>query len=126
MGTEKTRLGQEADGAAAAAPSAHSAPASPTGPVEAHDHEEVYCRRLGHHLPFSYCRRAEAGDPCPRVGECWYDRAAVLDYLRVCFGGAEGGAARAGQGRPPAGKLESILAIVARVRAREVSGSPPG
>jgi hypothetical protein len=122
MAAGQARLRKATEGAAAAASSAPAA--TPAGGVQAHDQEQIYCSRLGHYLQFSYCRRAEAGEPCPRAVQCWYDRPAVLEYLRATL--APDALAGGGSHRPPLGKLESILAIVARLRAREEGGSPPG
>lgn len=111
MAAEASRLVSGADGTSV--PSA--------GPAAEHDREETYCRRLGHHLSFAYCRRAEGGQVCPRVLDCWYERPAVLEGLR-------GGLNAAEPASPPAaaGKIESILAIVARVRERqEGAGAAP-
>ena len=42
----------------------------------------VACPRLGHLVPFSYCRR-EGGDlPCFKAIDCWYDQFLVEEYFR--------------------------------------------
>lgn len=128
MAADQISLGPGEDGAAAAAPSARRAELAGAQRANALepddlDRQQIYCRRLGHYLTFSYCRRAEAGSPCPRAAECWYDRPEALRALPELFGPAAAGDRAA---PPPAGKLESILAIVARVRQREGSGSSPG
>jgi len=105
MAAEQTRLGA-ADGQAAPSPS--------ECPPGAHDREQIYCRRLGHFLSFAYCRRAEQGEPCPRAPECWWRRPDMLEPLRSRLQAAAGAGLA-----PPAGRLESILAIVARVRGVE-------
>ena len=33
----------------------------------------AYCPVLGHHVPFSYCRRPGSSTPCSRIGTCRMD-----------------------------------------------------
>lgn len=42
----------------------------------------IRCRRLGHPVPFSYCRYENKGLPCSKVVDCWYDYFMIEDYLR--------------------------------------------
>ena len=42
----------------------------------------VACPRLGHLVPFSYCRRESGELPCYKAIDCWYDRFLVEDYFR--------------------------------------------
>ncbi|WP_319476047.1 hypothetical protein [Marispirochaeta aestuarii] len=35
------------------------------------DGKERYCRRLGHPVPFRYCRLTADGTPCSSIRECW-------------------------------------------------------
>ncbi len=53
--------------------------------IDQYDHEEIYCRKLGHHLRFSYCRTEHNGKPCPLIFDCWYERIAIGDYMREHF-----------------------------------------
>lgn len=46
------------------------------------DEVQVRCRRLGHEVPFSYCRAENRGLPCFKVLDCWFERFLVEDYLR--------------------------------------------
>jgi len=57
-----------------------------TPPGENH---AVLCRRLGHLVPFSYCRSENQGLPCTDILDCWYDRFLVEDYLRKALTEAE-------------------------------------
>jgi len=75
---------------------------------EQHDGQELYCRSLGHHVRFAYCRAAGGELPCARVAACWAGRIPVDEYLRAHFTPEE--LERAFAPRP--GKLETILGIV--------------
>ena len=47
-----------------------------------YDHLELRCPRLGHEVPFSYCRY-EGGDlPCTRVLSCWQPFFPAEAYLK--------------------------------------------
>jgi len=82
---------------------------------EQFDGLDTYCRSLGHHVRFGYCRAAGGELPCARVGECWAARIPVDEYLREQFTPQEIERALA----PKPGKLETILEIVQRL-----TGSP--
>ena len=49
---------------------------------EEFDKLEMYCSRLGHAVPFKYCRQAEIELPCPRIVNCWKTQIPIEDYLR--------------------------------------------
>ena len=78
--------------------------------IERYDQLEGYCRRLGHHLGFGYCRKAGDGLPCPLVRDCWFESFPVEDFLAENFSEAQLAAA------PPPGKLATLLSILGRVR----------
>jgi hypothetical protein len=46
------------------------------------DDVQIRCRRLGHEVPFSYCRSETRGLPCFKVLDCWYGLFLVEDHLR--------------------------------------------
>ncbi|MFP4381090.1 MAG: hypothetical protein ACLFUS_11370, partial [Candidatus Sumerlaeia bacterium] len=49
--------------------------------IEDQDHRKIRCRRLGHEVPFSYCR-CESGDkPCRLILDCWWEQFDVRDFL---------------------------------------------
>jgi hypothetical protein len=83
--------------------------------IDSHDREQGYCRKLGHHLGFGYCRRAEQGLPCALARDCWFERFPVAEFLEKNYTGEELARAAA----PAPGKLESILAALSRARASD-------
>jgi len=109
--------------------------------LEAFDEREGYCRKLGHHVSFAYCRRRQpaarrgrqpsarrrrqpsARDalPCSRIADCWFERLPVEAYLKANYSPAELGSILA----PAPPKLLSILEIVARVQAQAVPQAGP-
>lgn len=41
------------------------------------------CPRLGHEVSFSYCLTCgQAGDPCLKTADCWWEYFDVVDYLK--------------------------------------------
>jgi hypothetical protein len=106
--------------------------------VDIFDDQEGYCRKLGHYVRFSYCRRGpNAGRPaqdpvdaaglsapppagegaaraCGRIADCWFERLPVEAYLRQNYRPEEIRSILA----PPPPKLQSILEIVAQVQSR--------
>ncbi len=80
--------------------------------LDKHDNLTLYCRKLGHHLSFSYCRQEHNGLPCAATERCWGHLFDVAGYLRENFKEEELTHLRAE--RPP--KITSILEIIQRVQ----------
>ncbi len=36
---------------------------------------------LGHHLTFAYCRKANDGELCAKILDCWFEQFDVVDYV---------------------------------------------
>jgi len=49
--------------------------------IEKHDTEYGYCRKLGHHLHFKYCRSEQNGEPCSKILDCWFEKFDVRAYM---------------------------------------------
>jgi hypothetical protein len=56
---------------------------------EKHDIEEIYCRKLGHKLPFSYCRVEKGSLPCGRIRDCWFNRLDINGFLEEHYSESE-------------------------------------
>ena len=82
---------------------------------EDHDREQSYCRKLGHHLAFGYCRGVNQGLPCALARDCWFERFPVAEFLAANY--TEEELARADA--PAPSKLASILAAASRARAED-------
>lgn len=46
------------------------------------DADKIRCRKLGHLIYFSYCRKENDGLPCVKTLDCWYPFFQVAEYLR--------------------------------------------
>ncbi|MBN1799183.1 MAG: hypothetical protein JW822_11450 [Spirochaetales bacterium] len=53
--------------------------------MELHDDKKTYCRKLGHHLTFQYCRREKQGLPCKKIIDCWFDKFNIQNYLKEYY-----------------------------------------
>ncbi len=90
--------------------------------IDQYDEREIYCRKLGHCLQFSYCRRAQGQAPCRSILDCWTGKLPVRDYLLAHH--RENIEAIL---TPPAPKIASILEIAERIEMRLAgSGPKPG
>ncbi|MFP4521596.1 MAG: hypothetical protein ACLFQK_05570 [Fibrobacterota bacterium] len=50
-----------------------------------YDNLEIRCPRLGHPVPFSYCRVENSGLPCPRIKNCWEREVPVSDFIEANY-----------------------------------------
>ena len=74
----------------------------------------VACPRLGHLVPFSYCRR-ESGDlPCFKAIDCWYDQFLVEEYFRETL---EPWAWEASFEQGPKDRLSRLMEIIEETRS---------
>ena len=83
-------------------------------PNNSFDHEECYCRILGHHLTFSYCRSCQEGVPCFKVLDCWFDRFDVGKFIEDNYTAEE--IVRFLQ--PPKPKVQTLLALIRQAQKR--------
>lgn len=89
-----------------------------TEPLKAHDGEETYCPRLGHHVPFRYCREPGSPIPCRRLVGCWRKRFNVEGYVERCLTEEQ----RQAMAQPPGDKMVSLAELARRAQR---SGDEP-
>lgn len=78
------------------------------------DEKRIYCRKLGHHLDFSYCRTVNNKLPCSRILDCWFTVIPVQEWLDEQYSAEE----KSRIFKPSAPKISSILDIVAKVKSQ--------
>jgi len=83
--------------------------------IDEHDEEIVRCRRLGHEVPFRYCRQESEGRPCRLTFDCWWERFDVQSFLKDHL---EPEAFEALQKREPPNKVLSLVEIIEQAKAR--------
>lgn len=53
------------------------------GSVPPDDDFKIRCRKLGHQIHFSYCRRESSGLPCFKILDCWYPYFPIEELFRA-------------------------------------------
>ncbi|MBN2533844.1 MAG: hypothetical protein JXB88_13195 [Spirochaetales bacterium] len=49
--------------------------------INQYDEKQTYCRQLGHHVPFKYCRLVQNGLPCKQIFNCWFEIFPVKEFV---------------------------------------------
>jgi len=75
-----------------------------------YDEQEIYCRKLGHHLHFKYCREENISLPCSKIRECWFSRIDINQFIYENFSDEEVKSIE----RPAVPKISSIVDLIAR------------
>ncbi|MBN1524542.1 MAG: hypothetical protein JW904_08670 [Spirochaetales bacterium] len=76
------------------------------------ENKELYCRRLGHKVPFSYCAAEGITMPCRIIYQCWADRMSINEYLETKFTPEQLSKLHA----PAQPKIASIVELISRAR----------
>jgi hypothetical protein len=79
-----------------------------------YDGHETYCRKLGHHLQFKYCRQEQQQFPCAALKRCWQSRISVDEFLANSFYPDE----IAFLDKPQVSKVNTILDIIQKVQKK--------
>ena len=81
---------------------------------EQFDQETLYCRKLGHHLSFKYCRAENFDKPCAAIERCWQHKISVTEYLKNNFENVDLGYLN--EERPQ--KVASLVELIEQAKAR--------
>lgn len=73
------------------------------------DEYRIRCPRLGHQVPFSYCRNENRGIPCFKTLDCWYEHFLVGAHLREALTPEQWDEAFSS---PPKPKMLSLLELI--------------
>jgi hypothetical protein len=79
------------------------------------DDYQIRCPRLGHLIPFSYCRFENRGLPCFKTLDCWYDHFLIEDFLRKELVSEEWDKTFS---RPAISKTASLVELIEQARKR--------
>jgi hypothetical protein len=82
--------------------------------INQYDNEQGYCRKLGHHLKFEYCRTEHNGKPCPLIFDCWFERLPVGYFMREHYKPEE--VPYITQGKPQ--KVDTLLDLIQKAKER--------
>ena len=78
------------------------------------DDKECYCRILGHHLYFSYCRSLNDGYPCHKILDCWFEKLDVRKFVRENFTDEEVEMFL----QAPKPKMQTLMALIEKAKGR--------
>ncbi len=82
--------------------------------MEKYDTIEIYCKSLGHYVPFKYCRSVKEGLPCHRIKDCTYEKIPIIDYLKENYSEEEMDAALA----PPQNKMVTLIELIEKAKTQ--------
>jgi len=81
--------------------------------MDRYDGKEFYCKRLGHYVPFSYCRQVNRGLACNQIMNCTFESIDIEAYLRENFTVDEMSSILA----PQKEKVASLVDLIEKARA---------
>lgn len=81
-----------------------------------HDERALRCRRLGHPVPFRYCRTESGERPCRLLLDCWWQTFDVLAWARENL--PEEVVEQLENRPPPPNKMASIADLIEEARKR--------
>lgn len=80
--------------------------------IEQHDDKKIYCRMLGHHVTFAYCRAGLSSLPCRKIFDCWFQTFDIKKFMKENFTDSEIQAILA----PPKDKMTSIIELIQKAQ----------
>ncbi len=89
-------------------------------PAPPNDDMRIRCPRLGHQVPFSYCRIENRGLPCFKTLDCWHLHFPVADFLKNALSPEEWEKTFE---RPVKPKTVSLLELIEKAKQAGKEGS---
>jgi len=74
--------------------------------------DTIYCRLLGHEVPFSYCRRPGSDVFCKNITGCWEGRIDIHSFLAANYTSEQIAQAF----KPKAPKIVSLLDLIQKAK----------
>jgi len=72
-----------------------------------------YCRKLGHHLQFNYCRSENNGLPCAKIQSCWLGIMPINEFLKDHYTSEQISYIF----EPPQSKVASLIELIQKAQA---------
>lgn len=82
------------------------------------------CLRLGHELPFGYCRQESQGKPCRLILDCWWERFDVRAFFQAHLPHEEMAQVERVCSAPPPSKVLSLVEVIQQARKRLAPEDP--
>jgi hypothetical protein len=87
--------------------------------INEHDQDmNLRCPRLGHEIPFGYCRKETNGRPCRLILNCWWESFDVRSFLQANLPQDVMSQIEQGIVSGPPPKVASLLDIVQQAKER--------
>ncbi len=81
---------------------------------EKYDQLDLYCRKLGHHVTFAYCKQENFGKFCSKVRDCWFEKIPIDACLQANYEPEE----IAHLFQPPKSKIVSIFELIQKAQQK--------
>jgi len=76
--------------------------------IDQHDNKKIYCRMMGHHLNFAYCRKTASAQPCRKIFDCWFETFDIEQFMQKHFTDEQIKTILA----PPKAKVTSLIELI--------------
>ena len=86
--------------------------------IDQHDNKKIYCRMLGHHVAFIYCRSGASSQPCRKIFDCWFQTFDIEQFMKAHFTDEQIRAILA----PSKDKMTSIIELIEQAKNSEKRG----
>ncbi|MCU0822127.1 MAG: hypothetical protein MUC95_06605 [Spirochaetes bacterium] len=80
--------------------------------IESFDTIQTYCRKLGHYVPFKYCRTVNDSLPCHKIKDCAFEKLPVEDFLQAHYSKDD----MEKIFNPPADKISTLIDLIERAK----------
>jgi len=84
------------------------------GSENQYDELTMYCKMLGHEVPFAYCRKPGSETYCRKMPDCWQDKIDVEAFISDHYSEEQIQASAA----PPKPKMASLLDLIKQAQDR--------
>ncbi|MCK4999343.1 MAG: hypothetical protein KAS23_07405 [Anaerohalosphaera sp.] len=86
--------------------------------IDQHDDKKMYCRMLGHHITFDYCRKGANSQPCRKIFDCWFKTFDVEQFVTDHFTEEQIKAILT----PPKPKMTSLIELIQKAQQNAKNG----
>ncbi len=88
--------------------------------IDQHDDKKIYCKMLGHHLTFAYCRQGASAQPCQKIFDCWFQMFDVEKFMTEHFTQEQLKSFLA----PPKSKTTSLIELIRQAQDNAKTTNP--
>jgi hypothetical protein len=82
--------------------------------MDKYDSIDIYCKKLGHRVPFKYCRTENSGIPCKEVLNCCFEKFDIEAFIQEHYSDEE----RQIIFTPSGDKISTLLELINQAKGR--------